>query len=164
MNLSNALGRSGQRPSECGLLETAASVLANAPERGQAALIYFNLGNCLRDRGRSEDALRQYGSALRVSDREFRQAIENAAITNLDLGRGERAFELAQELVAGWPDVAAGFKLLGVIEARRGRFEHAAAQLQRAAELAPNDPAIRNLLSRVDADLAKRTPISQFGS
>jgi tetratricopeptide (TPR) repeat protein len=151
MNLSNALTRSERPERDCRLLQRAVEALAVDPRRGTPALTHFNLGNCLRRRGALEEALAEYDAAQRLARGNFPQAYENAAVTQLDLGNEEATLVLARVLSERWPNTPAGFKLAGIVHARRGQFQLAAEQLRHARDRAPADPEIQKLLSRVEA-------------
>lgn len=156
MNLSNALARGGAPDAGCGLLVRATDALAEDSRLGDAGLAWFNLGNCLRRRGELEPALDAYETALRHTDGELPQAWENAAVTLLDLARDDEALAHASVLRERWPGSASGFKLAGIVHARRGELDLAWAELQHAHALAPNDSAIRGLLARVAVDRRAR--------
>jgi tetratricopeptide (TPR) repeat protein len=155
MNLSNAMSRAQQPDTSCELLHKAVEEIGLDPRRGAPALTHFSLGNCLRRRGELPLALAEYDAAQRFAEGNFSQAYENAAVTLLDLGDDAAALARAEILVDRWPASATGFKLAGIVYARRGEFARAASELRHARERAPDDAEIASLLRRVEAENAR---------
>src|SRR5512133_821526 len=65
-----------------------------------------------------------------------------------DQGKDRKALEELQGVLAAFPTFVAALRMAGGLHLRLGEREAGEAALRRAAEAAPNDPEIRELLQR----------------
>ncbi|MDP2312478.1 MAG: tetratricopeptide repeat protein [Pseudomonadota bacterium] len=99
----------------------------------------YNLGNLLREAGRSAEAAARYEEALRLSNRQFPRALYNLAVLAGEAGRRDEAVTYARELVQRWPDQGAHWSLLGVQAAQASDWGTAIEAFDRAVSLDPTD-------------------------
>jgi tetratricopeptide (TPR) repeat protein len=98
----------------------------------------LELANVLTRRGHYREALRQVERALPHAPPHHRSTIQsNLAALWSELGEYERAAEALRVLSAAEPGIALHRYNLGVVEARRLRFDEAERELRQAGELLP---------------------------
>lgn len=146
MNLSNELRRSGVPDRECALLLRAEATIEIDASLGDAPLLYFNLGNCERDRGRPNEALVAYANSIRASNGAFVGPITNSTLILVERGDPDGALRIASEGVRANPRSAVMHRLLAFVHARRGELELARAEARTSVQLDPNDAESRALL------------------
>ena len=152
MNLGNALSAHGDRARGCEAhgraLALAAPTMAPSGEApySEMAKLQYNVGNCLRDQGKPDEALARYREALRGSNGELHQAAVNAAVMQLERGEIDEATRFAVHLTEVRPDVGESWRLLGVAHARARRTDEAYAAFKRALELNPSDSQAKRML------------------
>src|SRR6185503_5972465 len=125
-----------------------------------AARAHFGLGNVLRLQGRTEDALRAYGEAVRLEPR-FADAHTRLALGLFELGRRDEAFEHFSRAVELAPGGAEEHYHLGRWFLAAGKFDPAAAQFREAARLdeklaLPRDALARALLTKERASVEEK--------
>ena len=140
---------------DCRRLRRAASVLHDYPRGGEAGMVYFELGNCLRAHGRNDLALRAYDASLRAPDGGTLQAGINRVSVLSELQRPDDAAGAAEELTRGHATSPLAWRTLSVAAALRGDLATAERAAQRALALEPGDAATIRLLERIRAS---RTP------
>lgn len=110
--------------------------IANAKQRRLA-----RLGGMLRARGHLPAAVVEYEKALALGDDPFISG--RLAHTLVELGRHERAAELAAPLVVADENDAAAAVALGVSMNALGRWAEGATALEIALRISPFDPEVR---------------------
>jgi Tfp pilus assembly protein PilF len=75
-----------------------------------------------------------------------------------DQGKDRKALEELHAVVAAYPSFAAANRMAGVLHMRLGEREQGEAALRRAAEAAPEDPEVRELLVKHGVGAAPRPP------
>jgi hypothetical protein len=156
LNLATALRRSGDPAAGCRHLERTRRTLRQRPNRDTEVKVVYNLGNCELERGRAAAALKQYQLAYRLSNGETHQALHNAVLALIELGRLEEAASNAQVLTRSQPQLADSWELLGVAYARQRKFGPATQAFARALAIEP-DPRTRQMWQRATA-LARAVP------
>lgn len=122
----------------------------------RSALPHAQLGHALAWHGRPEEAITAYREALRI-EREHPLANRSPRITaqaNLalalsEVGEFDEARRLLEEVVEARPDFAVHHLQLAAVHARALRFDDAAASLERARALVPDQPLAAKLLERL---------------
>ncbi|MFT3829190.1 MAG: tetratricopeptide repeat protein [Opitutaceae bacterium] len=139
LNLGNALLAAGDVPTAVAALERAVALLPREP------LAWFNCGNALARAGRPADAITRLERALALEP-AFAAARRNLALLHHATGDTPRALALLTP--AATDDSAALLATLGTIHLERDDPAAALAPLERAAQLAPDDPGSQLQLAR----------------
>jgi protein O-mannosyl-transferase len=125
------------------------AVATSPPEN---ALPRVLLGGVLLRNGRFREVVAMQRDALAHADAEQRAAILiNVAGALSELGEYDEAHEVATEVVRNEPNLPVNRYNLGLIEARRLRFDEAEAQLARALELLPDYGDAQSALETIRA-------------
>lgn len=128
--------------------------VAHAP--GNNPLPHSQLGYALAWSGRPEEAVAAYRESLRISREHPVQgrsinasAQGNLALALSEIGEFEEARALLESVVR-----QRGFPIdhlqLALVHSRAMRFDEAAASLERARELVPDNPLVHSLIERVE--------------
>lgn len=139
MNLSNERRRRGLGDPDCALVRSAMQSITSGRMHGDKVVVAYNLGNCLRKSGAHEAALPMFRQAAEESSGVFHHARHNLAVTLLELGRIDEAWEQAGLLIQeapGWPE---SWRLRAATNVKRGRIEQAVNCYVKLLELAPGD-------------------------
>ncbi len=131
-----------------GLIEHRAGAHAAAAERfGRAleiepenAAFHYNLGETLRARDKTHEALAAYYRAL-AFDPAFAGAYTGIGILCLDQNRLPEAADVLRRATACMPTDGAAHARLGAAQARRGEFEEALTAFARAIRFEPGNAA-----------------------
>jgi tetratricopeptide (TPR) repeat protein len=108
-------------------------------------LAYGNLGNILASRGRSDEAIAQFGKALEIrpDDSMAHYNLGNIFVT---CGQVDEAIAQYQTALKIRPDYAEAHGNLGIALAGRGQVGEALAQFERVLDIDPdNDVALNNI-------------------
>lgn len=154
MNLSNEQRRRGLGDPDCALLRGAHESAVSGTWPGDDVKTAFNLGNCLRELERREDALPLYRHAATASNGVFYLARHNLVVSLLELERIEDAWDEAGLLIQeapGWPEA---WRLRAVTNVRMGRIEQAMNCYRKLLEIAPGDADAARKLQTLDGRLA----------
>ncbi len=109
-----------------------------------SAKVRLNLGKELHDRGRLEDALHEYETALQIYP-EYVQAHSNMGLVYLELGLPDQALQAYSRAIGLDPEHTSSWTNLGILLAKSGRLDSAAEAFQRALALDPgNQKALYN--------------------
>ena len=140
-------------------------LLAARPGQVDAALFHLNraidlrpnyapaheeLARVLTQLGRPEQAIRQLEEAVEA-DPDLLSAQNNLAGLLLSVGRVQEAEQRLRAIVGRFPDSATAHTNLGILLEKRGDLAGAIASYERAAQLNPNDPQVRQNLARARA-------------
>lgn len=139
-------GRHFRQLAPAAVVALAAGLFANwpAPGRDPRAPTYASLGNAMAGAGKVDDGRQMLERAVALSPGfgEAHLALGHLRFQSGDLDGAEASYRRAGELAPS----AAAWNNLGLIEARRGRPDEAAALFQRAVQLDPKHvPALHNL-------------------
>lgn len=128
--------------------------------RDPASLVFLPLAEALRRRGQLEAALTiATGGATRYP--EMAGAWDLIARIQSDRGEGDLAFDAWTTVLRLDPDHQGAHKGLGFLSFRGGDYARSLRYLQRAADLAPSDPAIQQALARL-RELAGARPVPGY--
>ena len=109
------------------------------------AVMHNNFGNALHDKGLSDEAIKHFDKALRISPLYYK-AHYNKGMVFADLGKINEAISIFTEvtrLKKDWPDV---YNNLGLAYAQKGRLDLAIQNYNEALRLKPDYPiALNNL-------------------
>ncbi|HEV3271127.1 MAG TPA: tetratricopeptide repeat protein [Candidatus Methylacidiphilales bacterium] len=118
-----------------------------------------NLGNVLLQKGRVDDAIAQYQTALKINP--------NDALAHFNLGNAfsqkghlDEAIAEYQKALAISPNHADAHNNLGIALAKKGEVDEAIAQFQEALRLNPGYPNAQNNLAKAQA-IKRRAPGSE---
>jgi len=117
-------------------------------------LLLYNLGVVQAQQGRIEEAARSYAAAIAI-DPDHPAANNNLGNIRLRAGQTEEALAHYRASLRGNPDDVQTLQNLGRVLSWRGDLAGAAAQLERAATLAPADAGVRRDLDSVREALAE---------
>ncbi|MGO8670346.1 MAG: tetratricopeptide repeat protein [Capsulimonadaceae bacterium] len=109
---------------------------------------YCNYGGALKAMGRTQDAIDQYQTALRLSPQSADAQTALASLLST-VSSGHHAG-------ASVSNAAGAYETLGLQMHSQGRLPEAAAQFQKAAELAPNNAGYRANYGLILSDLGRR--------
>jgi tetratricopeptide (TPR) repeat protein len=115
---------------------------------------HFNLGNALKVRGKTEQAIEHYQSALQIDPASV-ITHNNLGRTLYDQGDVQAAIEHYQQAIQINPDFAEAYYNLGIALLRVGQLKMSIANLQRALEINPDHIRARQELERALAMLTK---------
>ncbi|MBI3610942.1 MAG: tetratricopeptide repeat protein [Nitrospirae bacterium] len=118
-----------------------------------AALPHYNLGNVYKRRGRLEEAITEYQTAINLQP-DYANAHHNLGVVYKDLGRLEDAIKEYQTALKLQPDFVAHHNL-GVAFKDLGRLEDAVKEYQTALKLQPDFVEAHNNLGVVYKDLGR---------
>ena len=118
------------------------------------ALTRFNLGEALRNAGRSDEAIEEFKASLALDPRQSAAAANLGALL-AQRGEHDAALRLFEAAVAADADDAVAHNNLGQEMARRGKVEEAMAEFRRAIELDPEGAAARQSLGIALASLGR---------
>jgi len=111
---------------------------------------FARIGGMLRARGMNESAAIEYEKALAVAPDPF--VAGKLARTLVELGKHDRAIELATPLVAADGDDAVAAVTLGIARAARRQWPEAMAAYEQALRVSPFDPQTRCGLAEAYAE------------
>ena len=116
-----------------------------------------NLAQFYLELGKPVDADRHYSRAIAQlpAGNDARLALARLLV---DQGRGEAATQLLRDGVAASSQPGPLHFALGLIAGKAGRWAEAAAELERAASLMPDDPRVRRNLEAVRQRLPRQAP------
>ncbi len=138
----------GQAAAQEGDMEAALKHLERAVElRPDVAEAQATMGNILLRQGRLAEAAEALRTELASHPADHRSRHVLATVLELD-NQPEAALRELDLVLAAVPDHADARYLRGKILLEEGQVDEAAAQLLAAAELAPEDPTIRNQLGQ----------------
>lgn len=151
-----------------GKFEAAATALKAATEQDKNSLeAWMNLGHAYRGLKRNDEALAAYVTAKRIDRHSIVPHVAHAKL-QIEMGRNELATQELNFVVEMDPRNVEALVLLGRISQQPRRqpdgttgvsksdLERAELNLDAAATLAPNDPAIREELAKVRELLGKK--------
>jgi tetratricopeptide (TPR) repeat protein len=118
---------------------------------GTRARKFARIGGMLRARGMLEAAAEEYEKALAIGPDPF--VAGKLARTLVDLGKHERAIELATPLVAADGDDAVAAVTLGIAHSARHEWPEAVAAYEQALRVSPFDPQTRCGLADAYAEI-----------
>ena len=121
---------------------------------------YTRLGGMLRARGMPEAAASEYEKALSIVGRSDPFITAKLSRTYLELGRHEKAIELAEPLHAADRNDAAPAVTMGLAHMTMGNRERARSAFEAALRISPFDPVVRCSL----ADLYASTNATQLAN
>src|SRR5262249_34592878 len=123
-----------------GTLARQASADRDAPLMDQVAMVYFNLGNALRDQGQVPEAVQCYGQSLLLNSRRAQPYINLGNILQAQghLEEASRCFEKALDCDS--QSATAHFNLANSL-AEQGRLTDAAASYRQALAINPLLPS-----------------------
>lgn len=116
------------------------------------AKAHDNLGLCYEALGRSDEAIRSYQEAVRLTREQKTKwpwPALNLGLLLSRLDRPDEAEALFRAALGDDPRFAQGHYQLGALLERRGRLDDAAAELEEAARLDPSYPEPQYALARV---------------
>jgi Flp pilus assembly protein TadD len=134
--------------------------IAEGPSLANRIPAHVLLAQAFASQGRLDQAEAEWRAVLTLSPGDaaakarLAQVLSARAETALrqdDTSRGE---VYAREAVQLAPHDAAGFNLLGIALASKGRFEEARSYFRQALQIAPDDRQVRNNLERADRAVA----------
>jgi tetratricopeptide (TPR) repeat protein len=126
--------------------------------RDPSSVVFLPLAEALRRRGQLESALTvaEQGAARYP---EMAAAFDLLARIQSDRGQGDLAFDAWTTVLRLDPDHLGAHKGLSFLSFRAGDHARSLRYLERAVELAPNDPGLRGVLARLrEATGAKLVP------
>ncbi len=151
-----------------GKFEAAATALKAATEQDKNSLeAWMNLGHAYRGLKRNDEALAAYVTAKRIDRHSIVPHVAHAKL-QIEMGRNELATQELNFVVEMDPRNVEALVLLGRISQQprkqpdgtigvsKSDLERAELNLDAAATLAPNDPAIREELAKVRELLGKK--------
>jgi Flp pilus assembly protein TadD len=106
---------------------------------------HSNLGNALLQKGRVDEAITHYQSAVQIDPR-YADAQFNLGNAFLQKGRADQAISQYQKALEIQPDFAAAHLNLGNGFSQQGRMDQAISQYQKALEINPDDEKAHNNL------------------
>ena len=106
--------------------EAVAVVLRAVALKPDLALAHANLGNVLRDLGRLDDAIEEFGRAIQIKP-DYAAAYSNLGNALCDKGRLEDALAVFRRAIELEPGFAPAYSNLGVALEQLNRSEEAAA-------------------------------------
>ena len=109
-------------------------VIQKAPGKARA---HGNLGSALEAEGRTEEAIREYQTALKFQP-DYYQALNNLGSALVTQGRQDEAIEAFQKTLSLKPDLPTTLYNLGVAYAKQGRLEEAIREYRNALKLKPD--------------------------
>lgn len=145
MNLSNERRRRGSPDPDCALLRRARAAFVADASLGDGPLLDYNLGNCELRNGRRDLALEAYDRAIEASHGAMVEAVANATLVRVGLGRLDEALASARRLAAQRPEDADAHALLGLVLLRRGEYDAARTELEESLRLDPANRQARAL-------------------
>jgi tetratricopeptide (TPR) repeat protein len=99
-----------------------------------AWIAHNNLGNLVKDQGKTEEALRHYHAALDLKP-DYVDALNNLGALLVDQGRIDEAITRYREALRLWPGLIPVHFNLGKALAKQGQFDQAVAQFERILEI-----------------------------
>ena len=115
---------------------------------------HSNLGNALREHGKTNEALASYQKALAIKP-DYADAHNNAGLTFAELGKKQKAIEHYQKALAIEPNSHDVNYNLGIALADLGKKQEAVEHYQKALATKPNDAKAHYNLGLTFADLNK---------
>jgi tetratricopeptide (TPR) repeat protein len=106
------------------------------------------LGQTLERQGKWDQAIRTY-DALAERDPTYENAYYHRACCLVRLGRDEEAIKDCRRAIGAYRKHAAAHVVMGEILLRQGRLDEAGAAVERALEIKPKDPGVRELARQV---------------
>jgi protein O-mannosyl-transferase len=100
-------------------------------------LAHNNLGGALDEKGQTDEAIRQYQEAVRISP-GYADAYNNLGVALDKQGQTDEAIRQIQEAIRLKPGGAGAYCNLGVIRLRKGQMDEAIVQFQEAIRLKPD--------------------------
>jgi protein O-mannosyl-transferase len=102
----------------------------------------YNLGNALRQAGRTDEAITQFQQALQINP-DYGQAHDNLGNALRQAGRMDEAITQYQSALQINPGNAKAHNNLGYVLLQKGRVDEAIAQFQQALQINPDDAKAR---------------------
>lgn len=154
MNLSNALRRKDPAADPgCRLLIKAKKLEETVSHDGEDAVLAFNTGNCHRLQGQLLLSLPEYDLADRLSNGSLHLARRNKVVALMALDRLAESLFTARSLTRDYPKADWSWHLQGVVLARSGRLEEAAASVRNAIQLDPENGKNLALLEQIQRSI-----------
>jgi protein O-mannosyl-transferase len=141
---------------QCGIYANAETLWANTVRLVPDCWMgRFNLGNCLAQRGRMDEAISQYQKALEIRP-DLADARLNLGNCFFQLGRIEEAISQYQKTLEIKPGTADAHLNLGNCFSQLGRIEEAISQYHKALDIMPDNAKAQNSLGLVLSGQGKR--------
>jgi tetratricopeptide (TPR) repeat protein len=116
------------------------------------------LGQVLEDQERWEEAIGA-DDELVARDPSYANAYYHRACCLTQLGRDEEAIGDCQRAIDAYAKHHAAYVVMGQILLRQGRLDEAATAVERAMQIKPKDPAVRELARQVLVTLDPARPL-----
>lgn len=113
--------------------------MSNLDKREVVAVVAFNVGNALRERGKGKTAIACYEQVVQTFPR-WGEAWGNLGVTYAAMGSGDKALAMFEKARQVEPRLAGLSRNLGSLFVRQQQYDRAAAEYERGLEDDPNNP------------------------
>ena len=120
--------------------------------------IYFNLGNCAREKSQWADAITAYQHSIDFTEGQFFPARYNLIISIDAAGDTPAALEKAKQLCLDMPKHAQSWHIYGIMLARLRQYTKAIEAFQKALSRDPTHLESRDLMHKAQALLEANAP------